>query len=157
FGATMRVERQGDRVWHKETRLGPDGKPIYELSLPVDYVIGSGNNGSSYLSVRDGFVFETPISWFAQKRIWDTSPGFVPEMHTGRPVLQICLYCHSNRALLIEGTRNRYQPEVFAGHSIGCERCHGSGEAHVKLRALGAAPQEKIDLTIVNPKHLEPA
>jgi tetratricopeptide (TPR) repeat protein len=157
FGATMRVERQGDRVWHKETRLGPDGKPIYELALPVDYVIGSGNNGCSYLSVADGFVFQTPISWFAQKGIWDTSPGFTPEMHSGRPVLAICLYCHANRALPIEGTHNRYEPQVFAGHSIGCERCHGPGEEHVKLRALGAAPEGKIDTTIVNPKHLEPA
>jgi tetratricopeptide (TPR) repeat protein len=157
FGATMRVERQGDRVWHKETRLGPDGKPVYEFSLPVDYVIGSGNNGCSYLSVRDGFVFQTPISWFAQKGIWDTSPGFAPDMHSGRPVLAICLYCHANRALPIEGTHNRYEPQVFAGHSIGCERCHGPGEEHVKLRAIGAAPDGKIDPTIVNPKHLEPA
>jgi Tetratricopeptide repeat len=157
FGATMRVGRQGDRVWHKETRIGPDGKPVYELSLPVDYVIGSGTNGCSYLSVRDGFVFQTPISWFAQKGIWDTSPGFGPDIHTGRQVLALCLYCHANRALPIEGTRNRYEPQVFAGHSIGCERCHGPGEEHVNFRATGAAPKGKIDPTIVNPKHLEPS
>jgi Flp pilus assembly protein TadD len=48
---------------------------------------------------------------------------------------------------------NRYQPPIFRGHAIGCERCHGPGELHVR----GQQVENGRDLTIVNPRHLEPA
>jgi Tfp pilus assembly protein PilF len=148
MGILFRVDRQGDRVFHRQTRLDEAGKPIYEFAHEVDYVIGSGTRGYSYLTTRDGFVFQTPISWFAQKQVWDLSPGFPPWARAGRLVQGACLYCHTNRVEPVENTRNRYHEPILRGHAIGCERCHGPGERHVQTLA-------KDD--IVNPGRLEPA
>ena len=45
------------------------------------------------------------------------------------------------------GTLNRYEPPIFQGHAIGCERCHGPGELHASRGEESAG----TDLTIVNP------
>ncbi len=50
------------------------------------------------------------------------------------------------------GPLNRYEPPIFEGHAIGCERCHGPGELHVKEGGSSAGS----DLTIVNPATLAP-
>ncbi len=147
FSIQFRVDVQGNRVSHHQARLTPEGKPIYEFAHEVNTVVGSGVNGHSYLTVQDGFVFQTPISWFSQKQIWDLSPGFPPWARAGRLIQGACLYCHANRVEPVEDTRNRYTEPVFRGHSIGCERCHGPGELH-------ARSSQKDD--IVDPKRLEP-
>jgi tetratricopeptide (TPR) repeat protein len=122
----------------------------------VHYVIGSGTRGYSYLSDRDGYLFQTPISWYSQKQAWDLSPGFGRSTSTGRAVMADCLFCHANRAGAVEGTVNHYRQPVFDGHAIGCQRCHGPGEVH--LAGPGSARgSQGADLTIVNPKWLDPA
>jgi hypothetical protein len=50
-------------------------------------------------------------------------------------------------------TVNRYEKPFFEGHAIGCERCHGPGALHVQGQEL----VDGCDVTIVNPRHLEPA
>ena len=62
-----------------------------------DWAIGSGAKGYSYLTERDGYLLQTPISWFTQKRRWDLSPGFGPSVLAGRVVSASCLFCHANR------------------------------------------------------------
>jgi tetratricopeptide (TPR) repeat protein len=157
LGSTFRVERDGSRLRYTETRAGPGGKPLFEMGSALDYVIGSGSKGHSFLCERDGFVTQAPVSWFAQKRLWDESPGFPPEFHAGRPVQVGCLYCHANDVSPVAGTVNRYEPPVFRhGHAIGCERCHGPGAEHVRQREAGGATGGP-DHTIVNPRHLAPA
>jgi Tfp pilus assembly protein PilF len=156
FDLQFRVDRQGDRVFHRYSRLNANGKPIFDFAHQVDFVIGSGARGYSYLTLHDGFVFQTPISWFSQKQlesghgsgIWDLSPGFPPWARAGRLVTGACLYCHANHVEPVENTRNCYRQPVFRGQAIGCERCHGPGELHVKT-------MHKDD--IVNPQRLEPA
>src|SRR5262245_7488438 len=89
LGAKFRIDRNGDRAWHREYRLDDAGKPVYEKSFELHHVIGSGNHGHSFLSERDGYVVQTPISWFASKKIWDLSPGFA-EVAAGRVVSGKC-------------------------------------------------------------------
>lgn len=148
FGIQFRVDQQGDRVFHRQTQLDGNGQPMYDFAHEVDYVVGSGERGHSYLSCRDGFVFQTPISWFSQKERWDISPGFARWACAGRLVTAECLHCHANRVEPVEGTRNRYHEPVFRGDAIGCERCHGPGELHAKS-------SQRAD--IVNPTRLDPA
>jgi hypothetical protein len=155
FGARFQVERQGDAVRHRYARLGGDGRPAYEDALDVGYAIGSGVHGYSYLTVRDGFVYQTPVSWFEQKHTWGLSPRFSPAILAGRPVTEECLFCHANRTRPVEGTVNRYHEPVFDGYGIGCERCHGPGARHVQNPSLD--PADHIDHTIVNPAKLAPA
>jgi predicted CXXCH cytochrome family protein len=141
------VERQGDRVWHRQTRLDAAGRPVYESAQEVGYAVGAGRSGFSYITDRNGYLFQTPISWYSQKDRWDVSPGFSADLLTGRPVTGDCLFCHTNRAHAVEGYQNRYEQPVFSGHAIGCERCHGPGGLHA--RSLKAED-------IVNPGKLDP-
>src|SRR5690606_33533700 len=48
-------------------------------SAPLDFFVGSATLGRSYLFQRDGFLFQLPVSWYAQKQLWDASPGYENE------------------------------------------------------------------------------
>jgi hypothetical protein len=153
LGYRFLVEREADRVRHRQTRPGPGGAVAMDFALDVHYAIGSGARGRSYLTDRDGYLFQTPISWFAEKGVWDASPGFGADLLPGRPVREACVFCHTSQARPVQGYRNRYE-RPFAGHAVGCERCHGPGERHVDA---GGTFVDGIDPTIVNPAKLEPA
>ncbi|HEV3260494.1 MAG TPA: tetratricopeptide repeat protein, partial [Gemmataceae bacterium] len=127
------------------------------IEAEVQFVLGSGTRGRTYLVNRDGYLFESPISWYRQAHAWDLSPGYANNNHHfTRPVNAECLFCHANQAAAVEHTANRYRQPVFHGHAIGCERCHGPGELHADLRSA-AKQHSGVDETIVNPLHLEPA
>jgi hypothetical protein len=146
------VTKQDGRVFHRQIGRDEKGAAVYEADMPVDYVIGSGSRGYSYLLDREGYVLQSPVSWFSQKGIWDKSPGFANSVRAGRPVIPSCLFCHANRARPIDGYVNRYEQPVFEGTAIGCERCHGPGSRHVQ--DPGSRNAAGIDPTIVNPRHL---
>src|SRR5262249_48507479 len=67
LASQFRVEREGNTVRHRRAAFDDAGRPIYDTALDVAYAIGSGIQGHSYLTVRDGYVFQTPISWYAEK------------------------------------------------------------------------------------------
>lgn len=148
--SVYQVLHKGDRVWHRHSRVDREGKTIFDHDVEVRSAIGSGSHGYSYLSCTDGYLFQTSISWFSQKQIWDLSPGWSDMPR--RPIQAQCLFCHANRALPVSGTVNRYQEPIFQGHGIGCERCHGPGELHVQKP--GKFEETRIDPTIVNPAKL---
>jgi hypothetical protein len=143
----FQIERRGDRVWHRQTRLGPGGEEVYRFDLEANYAIGSGNHGHSYLTERDGYLYQTPVSWFSQKQIWDLSPGFGDSSLAGRPVSPNCLFCHSNPVRYDkDGINHVLRPAFPFGHAIGCERCHGPGGRHVESG-------DRLD--VVNPRRLD--
>jgi hypothetical protein len=153
-GLEYSIERRDGRVFHCETRRDASGRVVARNEAEVRYVLGSGSQGASFLIDRDGFLFQSPISWYARGRGWDLSPGYQDSNpHFDRVVLPLCVYCHANRVEPVEGTMNRYRPPTFRGHAIGCERCHGPGELHVRRPGGSGGP----DLTIVNPAALEPS
>jgi predicted CXXCH cytochrome family protein len=145
LGRRFAVDRQGSRLWHRQAVFDEAGKPVVELAQEVRWAIGSGAKGYSYLAERDGYLLQTPVSWYTQKQRWDLSPGFVPSALAGRVVSGPCLFCHANRVRQDHDHADRFVPPVFEGHAIGCERCHGPGELH----AGG-----ELDHTIVNPARL---
>jgi Flp pilus assembly protein TadD len=153
-GLEYSIERRDGRVFHQETRRDPAGRLIVRNEAEVRFVLGSGSQGIGYLIERDGFLFQSPISWYVRKQRWDLSPGYERiNAHFDRPVVSTCLYCHANQVEPVAGTINRYRPPIFQGHAIGCERCHGPGELHVKRPLV----VDGRDTTIVNPAELEPA
>ncbi|HXD89262.1 MAG TPA: hypothetical protein VN641_22410 [Urbifossiella sp.] len=157
LGSHFRIDRAGKRLTATEARVGANGQPIYETTTDIAVAIGSGAKGQSFLTLQDGFVSQSPVSWFAQKHLWDVSPGFPPQLHAGRPIEAACLFCHVNRVAAAPGTMNRFEEPVFrGGFAIGCERCHGPGGEHVRRHESGTAPPG-IDYSIVNPARLEPA
>ncbi len=155
-GLRYTVERRDGRVFHKATRHDTAGDVLSEIEAEVRFALGSGRRGINFLIERDGFLFLSPIAWFAQPGRWDVSPGY--EEHAGqtnfeRAIYPNCLFCHTNQVRPVAGPLNRYETPIFRGHSIGCERCHGPGALHVNRDGRSA----ESDLTIVNPAELPPA
>ncbi|MEJ7607103.1 MAG: multiheme c-type cytochrome, partial [Bryobacteraceae bacterium] len=114
----------------------------------LDYFIGSGAHGRSYLTVRNGFLFQAPFTWYTQQQRWDASPGFENDnyLRWSRPIEPNCLWCHASQPKPIYATVNRYADTPFAQDGVSCERCHGPGSEHIRE---GAA--------MVNPARLDPA
>lgn len=86
--------------------------------------IGSGSIGISYIAFLEGFLLQTPRSFFAKTNSFGLSPGF-PNAQTYRPVEEPCLQCHATGVRLVKGTQNQYPNPPFDQPGIGCERCHG--------------------------------
>jgi Cytochrome c554 and c-prime len=150
--SVLTIERRGGREIHRET-VRDGAKVLAEVEAEVAYAIGSGARSISYLIERDGRLFMSPITWYTQKQHWDLSPGYEKNnSHFDRVIDPNCLFCHSNQIQHVPLTANRYKEPVFLGHAIGCERCHGPGELHGAGQQLSGGR----DLTIVNPKHLDP-
>jgi tetratricopeptide (TPR) repeat protein len=153
-GFQFSVDRRGNSVFHKETRLSRDGKSRTEFEAEVKYVIGSGTRGRSYAIDRDGYLFQSAIGWYNRQQVWDLSPGFAANPHSDRMIAAECLFCHCNRVEPVEDTSNHYQSPIFRGYTIGCERCHGPGDLHVRRRSEGSGSDD-FDETIVNPRRLD--
>ena len=148
------IDRRGGREVHREAQLGQDGRVLAQVEGEVKYAVGSGSRGISYVIEQDGRLFESPISWYAQKNQWDLSPGYEKlNLHFDRPIEPQCLFCHANRTLPVEGSVNTYKQPIFLGHAIGCERCHGPGELHTRRQDV----VDGRDLSIVNPRYLSPS
>src|SRR5262249_53365572 len=151
------VKHDGSKLYHREWCQDAKGNLVAELNVEINYVMGSGTQGRTYLFERDGFLFESPISWYPRKKApegtapgWDVSPGYAKGMlHFNRKILPRCLYCHCNDAKPLEHTTHQYETPVFQQHAIGCERCHGPGSLHVASRKKGIVPENE-DYTIVN-------
>ena len=144
-GVHYRVSAENGQVWLSFERPGDS---TLQGKRELLYFIGSGGRGRSYLFSVDGFLFESPINWYGQRRVWDMAPAYqqAREMPMNLPALPGCLTCHtSGLQPPLPGTQNKYPSPVFAHSGITCERCHGAG----KLHAANAGP-------IVNPAKLPP-
>jgi predicted CXXCH cytochrome family protein len=145
---TYSIDRRGGRLFHMEARGDGSDDAHPRTEAEVRYVIGSGTRGYAFLVEREGNLFQSPIAWYSQGLKWDLAPDYrMHNWHFDRVITQGCLFCHTNRFDQVGGKR-----PIFHGLTIGCERCHGPGELHVRR-------PESIngkDLTIVNPADLEP-
>jgi hypothetical protein len=86
------------------------------------------------------------------------SPGYDHEQHQGfeRPVDVDCLVCHCGGIEEVDGAFHRLNVGELA---IGCERCHGPGEAHSNLPRECSAAAKVHTVTapidpIINPLEL---
>jgi predicted CXXCH cytochrome family protein len=160
-GFEYRVTRRQSVVVHEEIKRDSNGEAAYALRQEIHYAVGSGAQGRSYFFEREGYLFQSPVSWFSKRARWGLSPGYdKTEHHFERPVHAECLFCHADQVAPIADAANRYAPPTFRGYAIGCQRCHGPGELHVREQAAphvaDAEPQAAEGGTIVNPARLEP-
>jgi hypothetical protein len=108
--------------------------------LPVAFVIGSGEHAFGYLFRIGDHVFQSPVSYYTGRRLWDVAPGYELDPHPdfNRPVSAECLFCHSGKPLAVSDSLNQYQAGVFADFGITCDRCHGDVEEHLKNPIRGS-------------------
>lgn len=152
-GHEYRVEQTDQGTWHHEIARDAEGEVIYDQSVAVQFALGSGVRGKSYLIDRNGLLFMSPISWYAQAQRWDLSPGYPERGHQGfeRRIVDRCVACHIGRTNPVAGTTNRFADPPFLELTIGCERCHGPGEDHIHYRR---EESDKESDPIVNPASL---
>jgi predicted CXXCH cytochrome family protein len=131
---------------------------LVEREAEVHFLLGSGTHGYSFLVGEDGYLFQSPISWYTKKQLWDLPPGYRERnSHFDRSITPQCLACHCNHVTVAGHSDSRFQEPIFAeGYAIGCERCHGPGELHVRRRQAKEVQDGDFDETIVNPAGLEP-
>ena len=154
-GYRYRSSHQRGRMHHEEfVDLGAE--PILTQDSTIDYIVGSGEFGHSFLMTLDGFLVQSPLTWYTTRKEWDLSPGFesAGQLSFRRAVSAECLNCHGG--IVEVQNENEFDVEVHEV-AIGCERCHGPGSAHVDFQnsiASDTLAAHGSDPTIVNPARL---
>ncbi|MGI9071610.1 MAG: cytochrome c3 family protein [Bryobacteraceae bacterium] len=135
-----------DAGWH-QSETEPN---VFVDEHKLDYVVGSGANGLSFIVRRGNNLFQAPLSFYSKAGKWDLSPGYqYADYGFGRPIAEACILCHSGRPQPVEARTGEYLDPPFQELAIGCENCHGPGELHVKQ-------QGKVLGSIINPAKLAP-
>jgi predicted CXXCH cytochrome family protein len=151
------VRRKDGQLWHRELLLTGGSQEVVLAEYPLKYVVGSGRHSLTYLVEIDGFLVESPVTWYTARKAWGMSPGYDRPEQGGfdRATGLGCLFCHAGQSEAIGGSLHRMRVSETA---IGCERCHGPGslhaERHAGRKAPGKRPREAVDYTIVNPSRL---
>jgi len=129
-GVHYRIYSEKGSAWLSFDR---QGDPAVQGKRELLYFIGSGRRGRSYLFETDGFLFESPVNWYANKRVWDMAPAYqtAHEIPLNLPAYASCLHCHvSGMRPPAKDTDNRYPSPPFLHNGVSCERCHGPGAGH---------------------------
>ena len=149
------------QAFHKEEALfimeyrlsGRD--TVFKRIEQIDYIVGSGQHTNSHIRNVNGYLYQMPLTWYAQDGKWDLPPKFEDGNNTrfDRPIPLQCMTCHNAMPAFVPGSENRYTAVPFG---IDCERCHGPGSIHVREKQAGHVVDitTEIDYTIVNPGKL---
>ncbi len=121
----------------------------------IDYVVGSGQHTHSHLIERNGYLFQAPVTWYAQEARWGLAPGFSEwgNPRFSRWIGAECVTCHNHLPEQVPGSLNKFRRLPLG---IECERCHGPGSIHVAEKRAGIAvdTSRTADNSIVNPRRL---
>jgi hypothetical protein len=152
-GHDFEVLRRNGELRHRDLLRDGAGETLAQSDHPLKWLVGSGRHSRTYLIETDGFLAESPITWYASRQEWFLSPGYDRPQPGGfeRPADWGCLACHMGRAEAVEGAYHRLN---ILETAIGCERCHGAGAAHVARRRNGADASAPDDDPIVHPAML---
>ncbi|MGA8029198.1 MAG: cytochrome c3 family protein [Bryobacteraceae bacterium] len=145
-GVQYQISVEDSEVWLEYSR--PGGESL-RGKQKLEYFLGSGNHGRTYLYSVNGYWFETPIAYYARKHGYDMRPAYLndEEMPFNLPVSASCLRCHMSGTQVEDpGTRNHYKSVPFLHGGITCEACHGDSSQHVAAGGKAA---------IVNPAKLD--
>lgn len=158
YNRYFQVFRRGSNIYQSEYELGEGGKEIFRDTQKVNYVIGAGVNGFTYVVGRGNYLFEAPLSYYARSKTWELSPGYeFRDYGFSRPIRAACISCHSGLPRPDPHRNGLFKDPPFREMAVGCESCHGPGELHVKAMkaTLAGIPIEgRNDPDIVNPANL---
>jgi hypothetical protein len=139
-------------LYQSEFETAADGHEVFRDTRKVEWIIGSGANGSGAIVREDDYLFEAPLSFYTKIHGWALSPGFeFGDYGFNRPILPGCIACHSGQPQPVLDGNGRFQSPPFAELAIGCENCHGPGQSHVAAAQMGSPLG-----SITNPAKLSP-
>lgn len=150
---------ENDRLVFRRYQLDDQKRQVNLLEQRVDWILGSGNRTRSYLfQTPAGELYQLPIGWYTEERIWRMAPGYDNPRHEGvqRAVRRECMFCHNGYPDVPAGSDTHWQAQVFPEdlpEGTGCQRCHGPGAEHVRNVIKGASDDE-VRSAIVNPSRL---
>jgi hypothetical protein len=141
-----------NNLYQSEYETAADGKDIFRETRKIEWMIGSGANGSGAIVKQDDYLFEAPLSFYAKPHRWALSPGYeFGDYGFNRPILPACISCHSGQPRPVLDGNGRFQTPPFSELAIGCENCHGPGLSHVAAANMGDPAG-----SIANPAKLSP-
>jgi hypothetical protein len=139
-------------LYQSEYQTAVDGKEVFRETQKLEWIIGSGANGSGAIVRRDDYLFEAPLSIYAKIDSWALSPGYeLGDYGFNRPILPGCIACHSGQPQPVLDGNGRFEKPPFTELAIGCENCHGPGQSHVAAAQMGSPLG-----SITNPAKLSP-
>lgn len=154
---SYKVYVRDGKLIHEESGANSAGHPVFSESHDIAYTVGAGDMGKSYLISKGDALFVSPISYYTSIQGWDLSPGYNEGVFRDftRRVVDLCVDCHVGSPRLVPGSRDRFQQPPFRSLTVGCERCHGPGAAHVAQRTIDPYVEGPIDPSIVNPQKVQ--
>ncbi len=146
-GIDYRISSNGGSLWLNYSRPGDPG---LQGSQKLDYFLGSGHLGITYLYSINGYFLESPVAYYADAKAYDMKPGLASSqtMPPALPMTRGCMRCHMSGVQREDpGTRSHFKALPFLHGGITCESCHGDTTSHVATS--GKAP-------VINPLKLDP-
>ncbi len=146
---THRFRREGESVRFESQSAGAVRSALirYAFGSPDHYTspVGPDDSGRDYIIRLSHYARGRESGWVrttGHSAHFSGSRDYLGKPLNGPDGLYRCLFCHAtNPRSVLEGTG-----AVSRDRAIGCERCHGPGESHI--RAIAA---KLSDLAIVNP------
>jgi hypothetical protein len=152
-GRDYEIVRRDGQLLHRELLRDDQGNAAAQDERVLKWLVGSGRHSRTYLVEADGFLSESPVTWYASRQAWSMSPGYEHARGGGfeRPADAGCLYCHVGRIEAVDGALHHLQ---FHEAAIGCERCHGPGAGHTARHRGAPLKGETLADRIVQPASL---
>lgn len=150
----MKMERQGEgsqaSFW--VSMAGADGQPARHQ---VEYVIGSIWKQVYITRLPNGAMQVLPVQWNVLERQWsayngpgEDHPRGAAWSEEGEMFQYKCMGCHTTNSKVEFDQTSKTYKTTWQEMGVGCEACHGPGEAHIKSDLI-----DKFD-TIFNPPRM---
>lgn len=145
-GIDYKLSDEDGSLWLSYSR---PGDPAVQGRHKLEYFLGSGHLGLTYLYSLNGYFIESPIAYYAKTHAFDMKPGLgnVARLPPSLPMNSGCMRCHMSGVQREDkGTSNHFSQLPFLYAGITCESCHGDAVRHVATAGKAA---------LVNPAKLD--